>query len=94
MAAAACSAVDVEVILKKKRYNIKELVIEVEGERRGEYPKIWEKVRYRYIVKGKNIREKDVKQAIELSLNKYCSASITLMRAGAKLDWEYIIEDA
>jgi len=87
--AAACSAIDVQVILEKKRYRIDELVIEVEGKRRDDYPKIWEKIRYKYIVRGEGIKAEDVEKAISLSLNKYCSATITLVRAGAELDWSY-----
>lgn len=92
-AAAGCSAVDVQVILEKKRYMVDELVIEVEGERRDDHPRLWREIKYRYIVRGKNIKPEDVRKAIELSLTKYCSASITLVRAGAELTWSYTVEE-
>ena len=92
-AAAACSAVDIEVILRKRRCEVKSLEIHIEARRREEYPKIWEYVKYTYVVRGRDISEKDVKKAIELSLGKYCSASITLMEAGAKIEWDYRIEE-
>ena len=92
-AAAGCSAIDVLVILTKKRYEVRELIMEIEGRRREEHPKIWEYIKYRYIVRGRGIKPEDVEKAIQLSLNKYCSATITLVRAGAKLEWEYRVEE-
>ncbi len=92
-AAAACSAIDVQAILEKKRYEIKEIKIEIEGKRRDEYPKIWEEIKYTYVVKGNGIKSKDVEKAIKLSLEKYCSATITLVKAGAKLTWDYRVEE-
>lgn len=92
-AAAGCSAIDVQVILEKKRYRIDELIIEIKGERRDEHPKLWREIKYNYIVRGKNIKPDDVRKAIELSLTKYCSASITLVRAGAELSWSYVVEE-
>jgi len=71
----------------------RELVMEIEGRRREEHPKIWEYVKYRYIVRGSGIKPEDVEKAIRLSLEKYCSATITLVRAGAELEWEYRVEE-
>ncbi len=88
-AAAACSMIDVQVILEKKRYKVEELRVVVEGRRRDDYPKIWEWIRYHYIVKGDGIKKEDVEKAIQLSLSKYCSATITLVRAGAELEWSF-----
>ena len=93
-AAAGCSAIDVQVILEKKRYKVEEMTIEIEGKRRDEHPKIWEEVKYTYIVRGKGIKPDDVRKAIELSLGKYCSASITLIRAGANLTWDFRVEES
>jgi len=92
VAAATCSAIDVVSILSKMRKDLGSLKVEIEGERRKEYPRIYDKVRVKYIVKG-DLDRKSVEKAVKLSLDKYCSASITLMKAGADLTYEIIVNN-
>ena len=87
ISSAACTAIDVLSILKKMRKNVNEFTVEVEGRRRDEIPKIYESINLTYILSGKDISIDDVKKAINLSLSKYCSATITLERAGAKVSY-------
>ncbi len=90
IAAATCSAIDVVSILRKMRKNFRSLRVEIDGKRRGDYPRIYEKVRVRYIVEGDVDRE-SVEKAVKLSLDKYCSASITLMKAGADFTYDIVV---
>ena len=89
---ASCSAMDVISILKKRRVENLQLEIEVEGKRREEYPRIYTDIHLKYIVSGKDIREKDVARAIKLSEDKYCSA-IAMVKNSAKMSSEYVLKN-
>lgn len=87
---ASCTASDVVNILKKMRSDLKSLKVQIEGERAEEYPKVYTRIKIIYMVTG-NVQEKDLKKAIDLSQEKYCSASIMLKRSGTIFDIEYKI---
>lgn len=84
---AACSGIDVVSILEKKRKNIIELEITIEGERREEHPKIFTKAHLHYKLKSDNAELKDLERSIELSQDKYCGASAMFKLAGAEVTW-------
>jgi len=73
-----CTAMDVVFILKKKRVSLQSLTIKVDGERASQHPKFFTKIDVEYNFEGKDLKEEDVKQAIELSRDKYCSVSAML----------------
>lgn len=78
VALGSCTAVDVIGILRKKREDVKEYRVEVQGQRREEHPRSFSRMQVHHIVTGRNISEKSVAQAIELSETKYCSVAATL----------------
>ncbi len=78
IALGACTAVDVESIMRKKRERVTAYRVEVRGERRTEHPRAFTRMEVRHIVHGHNISEKALAQAIELSETKYCSVAATL----------------
>jgi putative redox protein len=78
VALGGCTGSDVVDILRKKREQITDYRIELHGERRTDSPRSFKKIRLRHIIKGRNISEAAVKQAIELSDSKYCSVAATL----------------
>ena len=78
VALGSCTAVDVISILKKKREQVSAYRVEVRGERRAEHPRSYSRMEVHHIVTGKEIAEKAVSQAIELSETKYCSVAATL----------------
>ncbi|MCD6331279.1 MAG: OsmC family protein [Thermoplasmata archaeon] len=86
---AACTAMDVVVILKKKRQNLEKFEIEIEGKRRDSYPKIFEEIKINYIFKG-NLEEKACKEAIELSMQKYCSIA-NMLKDKVKIEYDFKI---
>ncbi len=77
-AAAACSSIDIELILKKMRQDLKSIEVSVNGERRkDEVPAIFTKIHLHYILRG-SIKEAKAKEAVSLSLEKYCSVTQSL----------------
>ena len=78
VALGSCTAVDVVDIMAKKRQPLSSLNIQVSGEQDANPPWPYRKIHIRYIVSGKNIVEKDLAKAIELSDEKYCSVAATL----------------
>jgi putative redox protein len=89
MALAACSAVDVVIILQKKRQKLESLEVACSGERASETPKVWTKLELVYRLRGE-ITDEAAKQAITLSEEKYCSVA-AMLRKTAELTWRYEI---
>ena len=92
IAVAACSAVDVVEILEKKRMPLNHLEITSSGEQDQDPPWTFRKIRLHYRIGGKNLTEKAVSQAIQLSEEKYCSVAATI-RATAEIITEFEIID-
>ena len=88
-----CTAFDVVMILEKSREKVTGLDIEIEGERAAEDPKVYTKIKMIYKLKGKGLKPAVVERAINLSAEKYCSASI-MMGKTAKIEHEWVIEEA
>ncbi|MBK8079359.1 MAG: OsmC family protein [Saprospiraceae bacterium] len=80
MAVAGCSSIDIELILKKMRQDLHKIEVEVDSLRADEDPKVFTKIKIHYILHG-NIKEEKAKQAIDLSMEKYCSVSIMLKKS-------------
>jgi putative redox protein len=75
-----CSAFDVMMILKRGRENVTDCVVEVDGERAETDPKIFTKIAMRYIVTGRSLDAKKVERAVNLSAEKYCSATAIMAK--------------
>jgi putative redox protein len=67
------------------------LRVEVDAERAEEHPKVYTRIALKYLVKGNGLKEKDVRRAIELSNDRFCSAAIMLGKA-AEIVTSYEIE--
>lgn len=78
VALGGCSMVDVVGILEKQRQPLRDLQIEVSGERGAEFPKPWERIHLHYIVIGDGLDASKVERAINLSVEKYCGVHATL----------------
>ena len=82
-ALAGCTGVDVIDILRKKRQTPLDLKIKVRGNQRTDvYPKVYTEFQVEYFLWGESLQPKDVEQAIQLSVEKYCSVGGTLVQAG------------
>jgi putative redox protein len=73
-----CTAYDVVHILRKGRHDITDCELRLEADRAETDPKVFTRINIHYVVKGKGLSESAVKRAIDLSAEKYCSASIML----------------
>jgi putative redox protein len=85
-----CTAFDVIYILKKARQDVEDCVVELEAERADQPPKVFTRIHAHFVIKGKNLSEKQVQRAVELSADKYCSASIMLGKT-AEITHDYEI---
>lgn len=74
----SCSAMDVIHILRKARQAVDDVQIEVSGERADADPKVFTDIHLHFKVSGEGLSEKQVARAVQLSAEKYCSASIML----------------
>src|SRR6266571_867229 len=86
-----CTAIDILDILGKERETVESFRVEMEAEKAPEIPKVFTRIHMRYVLRG-NIKEASMKRAIELSMEKYCSASIMLKRGGVDITTSYTIE--
>jgi len=76
---AGCSAMDVIHILRNRmRKPLTGLRVVVDADKAEEHPKVYTRIALKYLVKGRDLQEKDVRRAIELSNEKFCSAAIML----------------
>jgi putative redox protein len=78
MGTGACTAFDVVMILKKARQSVTDCVVEIDAERAAQDPKVFTRIHFHFIVKGKSLKPEQVERAIKLSAEKYCSASLML----------------
>jgi putative redox protein len=85
----ACTAVDVVLILTKKRQRLDSLEVLVNAERANATPAVWSHAEILYRLTGE-LDEQAVKHAIELSQEKYCSVAATV-RGVTKLTYRYEI---
>ncbi len=86
-----CSSFDVVSILRKARQPVESCEAFLEAERADSEPKVFTRVHLRFVVKGRGLKEAHVKRAVELSAEKYCSASIMLGRGGVEISHSYEI---
>lgn len=89
-----CSSFDVVDILKKSRQDVTACHCELEAERADEVPAVFTKIHLHFVVTGNGLREAQVKRAVELSADKYCSASIMMVKAGVEVSHSYEIKQA
>ncbi|MEO5365440.1 MAG: OsmC family protein [Magnetococcus sp. WYHC-3] len=76
--AGGCSSIDVLHILRKGRHQVSDCEVQLVGERADTDPKVYTAITLHFRITGRGIPEAAVERAIQLSMEKYCSASITL----------------
>ena len=89
---AGCTAYDVMSILEKKRQRVTGLQVSARAERAEEPPRVYTEIEIEYLLRGRGIKPKAVEDAIRLSKEKYCSASIMLAKT-AKITTSFQIEE-
>ena len=81
MALAGCTGSDVVSILQKKRVKLSDFEINITAQQSENHPKVFTHIDLEYVFYGKDIKEKDVERAIELSTDTYCGVSAMLKKA-------------
>lgn len=81
--AGGCTAYDVVLILRRGRHAVRGCSVRLEAERAEQDPKVFTRIHMHFTVSGKNLPPSAVERAIQLSHDKYCSASIMLGKTAA-----------
>lgn len=92
LALGGCTGIDVVSILRKMRVPLDGLEIRVTGDRAEEHPRVFIRVHIEYIVTGRGLAPDQVRRAVELSQDKYCSVS-AMLRASAELSFSWRIAE-
>ncbi len=86
-----CTAFDVVLILKRGRHDVTGCTIDVDAARAEKDPKVFTHIKLHFVVTGRNLPPDAVKRAVELSRDKYCSASIMFAQvATMEHTWEVV----
>ncbi|WP_281561118.1 OsmC family protein [Thalassomonas sp. RHCl1] len=89
-----CSSVDVVSILKKSRQKIAGCHVDITGTRVDSVPKLFSDIHLHFVVTGKDISEKQVERAVNLSADKYCSVALMLNKSvNITHDFEIVNQD-
>ncbi|MFT5451051.1 MAG: putative redox protein [Enterobacterales bacterium] len=86
-----CASIDVVSILKKARQDISDCEAIVSAERFDGSPSYYTTINCHFVVAGNNLSDKQVKRAVDLSFEKYCSVSF-MLREKADVTWSYEIK--
>jgi putative redox protein len=89
-----CAIYDVLSMLKKSRQKVRDCRVEMQAERADAVPAIFTSINMNFVVTGSLLKESHVRRAVELSAEKYCSASIMLGAAGVEMTHSYEIVEA
>ncbi|MCV6605370.1 MAG: OsmC family protein [Porticoccaceae bacterium] len=89
-----CSSFDVMSILKKRRQAVSDCHCHIEAERADAVPAVFTRINLHFVVSGDNLSEKAVAQAVKLSAEKYCSASIMLQQGGVNITHSHEVVDS
>ena len=85
-----CAGVDIKLMLQKRKKVVDKFEIEINAQRAEAHPKVYTKIHMTYKFWGKDLTEKEVLRAIELSESKYCSVSAMLNKT-AKITYDFVI---
>lgn len=91
MGLGGCASFDIVTILKKSRQEVTHVECQLTAERADSIPAVFNKIHLHFVVKGKAVKEKQVAKAVELSAEKYCSASKMLSDGGVEISHDFKI---
>jgi putative redox protein len=90
--AGGCTAYDVVLILKRGRHAVTGCQVQVRAERAAADPKVFTRIQLHFVVSGRKLPESAVARAIEMSHEKYCSATIMLAKTAEVTTSHEIVE--
>jgi len=91
MGMGGCTSFDILNILEKARADVTDCVASLEAERSDEVPSVFTRIHVHFTISGRGLKEKQVARAVELSAEKYCSASIMLVKGGVEITHSFTI---
>ncbi len=91
MGLGGCASFDIVTILKKSRQEIVNVECQLKAERAESIPAVFTKIHLHFIIKGRAVKEKQAAKAVELSAEKYCSASKMLADGGVIISHDFEI---
>ena len=91
MGLGGCTSFDVMSILKKSRQNVVDCEALLDAQRSDDVPSVFTKIHVHFVVSGHGLKDAQVKRAVALSAEKYCSASIMLEKGGVDITHDYEI---
>ena len=81
--------------LAVEREALEKARVELEADRAEDHPKVFTRINMHFIVRGRKLKPETVERAIQLSAEKYCSATIMLAKTAAvSHDFEIVEEGA
>ena len=86
-----CASYDVVAILQKSRQTLVAVNCELTAQRADTIPAVYTDIHLHFVVTGVDIPESQVKRAIKLSAEKYCSASRMLVQGGVTITLDFEI---
>ena len=89
MGVGGCTSFDIINILRKSRQNVTNCVTQITARRADSIPQVFEEIDIHFVIEGSDLDTGKIERAIDLTTNKYCSASIMLQRAGVKINHSY-----
>jgi putative redox protein len=89
----ACAAYDVVLILKRGRHDVRGCQARLTSERAQTDPKVFTRINMHFVISGKALPDQAVQRAIQMSHEKYCSASAMLAKT-ADITTSYEIVEA
>jgi putative redox protein len=78
-----CTAYDVVLILKRGRHDVRGCEVRLVAERAATDPKVFTRIAFHFIVRGRGLKRETVERAVQLSHDKYCSASAMLAKSAS-----------
>jgi putative redox protein len=88
-----CTSFDVMMILKKARQPVVDCIAQLNAKRAEGIPSVFTDIHIHFVVTGNGLKESQVKRAISLSAEKYCSASIMLEAGGVNITHDFEISE-
>ncbi len=88
-----CAMYDVLSMLKKARQDVRDCRVEIQAERADAVPAVFTNLNMHFVVTGTGLKDSHVRRAVELSAEKYCSASIMMEAAGVEMTHRYEMQD-
>lgn len=88
--AGACIAVNTQIILRQRGKDYTYFNVEVQGTRKDEYPRIFEKIHAKIKIKG-NLEKDEIKEVIQEVITKFCPITV-ILGLTAELTWDFTMD--